>query len=98
MKKTIKPKEISSRKSTRVPKKNARPPEAGPDRPGGILGLILDRLSTKTGATADELVKATGWQRHSILGALSKLKARGFEFHLDAQNERKAYRLINVKG
>lgn len=60
--------------------------------------MILDRLANKKGATADELVKATGWQRHSVLGALSKLKARGFEFHLDAYAERKAYRLTSMKG
>lgn len=33
-------------------------------RPGGKLGVIIDRLAAKTGATADELVAATGWQRH----------------------------------
>ena len=92
-------KKAAFRKSTQAPKKQSSPPpKVEPVRPGGKLGLILDHLSTKAGATADELVDATGWQRHSVLGALSKLKARGFEFHLDAQNERKAYRLINVKG
>ena len=25
-------------------------------------------------------VEATGWQRHSVLGALSKLKSRGYHF------------------
>ena len=67
-------------------------------RPGGKLGLIVDRLSANTGATADELVEATGWQRHSVLGALSKLKSRGFAFHLDTHADRKAYRLTASKG
>jgi Protein of unknown function (DUF3489) len=62
-------------------------------RPGGKLGLIVDRISAKTGATANELVAATGWQRHSVLGALSRLKSLGFAIHLDAQADRKAYRL-----
>ena len=60
--------------------------------------MILDQLASKSGATADELVKATGWQCHSVLGALSKLKARGFKFNLDAHADRKAYRLTLVKG
>lgn len=70
-------------------------PDLGPPtpRPSGKLGLIIDRLATKRGATADELVEATGWQRHSVLGALSRLKARGFDFHLDIISGRKAYRL-----
>lgn len=62
-------------------------------RPGGKLGIIIDRLGTKRGATADELVEATGWQRHSVLGALSRLKSRGFTFQLEVQADRKAYRL-----
>ncbi len=69
-----------------------------PQRPDGKLGLIVDRLATNTGATADELVEATGWQRHSVLGALSKLKSRGFAFHLDTHADRMAYRLTASKG
>ena len=67
-------------------------------RPGGKLGLIVERISRKNGATADELVKATGWQRPSVLGALSRLNARGFALRLDTQSERKAYRLNPAKG
>lgn len=62
-------------------------------RPGGKLGVIIDRLAGKTGATADELSAATGWQRHSVLGALSRLRSRGFAMHFDAHADRKAYRL-----
>ena len=67
-------------------------------RPGGKLGLILARISRQNGATADELVKATGWQRPSVLAALSRLNARGFALRLDTQSERKAYRLNPAKG
>lgn len=59
--------------------------------PGGKLGVIIDRLAGKTGATADELVAATGWQRHSVLGALSRLRARGLAVRFDAHADRKAY-------
>ena len=70
------------------------PAQAPPTlRPGGKLGVIIDRLAAKTGATADELVAATGWQRHSVLGALSRLRARGFAMRFDANADRKAYRL-----
>lgn len=62
-------------------------------RPGGKLGVIIDRLAGKTGATADELIAVTGWQRHSVLGALSRLRSRGFAMHFDAHADRKAYRL-----
>lgn len=61
-------------------------------RPAGKLGVIVDLVAAKTGATADELVAATGWQRHSVLGALSRLRSRGFAMRFDARADRKAYR------
>jgi DNA-binding transcriptional regulator GbsR (MarR family) len=85
----------------KMPARTLKPRTArvpGASRPGGKLGLIVDRLSTKTGVTADELVEATGWQRHSVLGALSKLKSRGFDFKLHVNADRKAYRLSARKG
>ncbi len=66
--------------------------------PGGKLGLIVDRLATKRGVTADELAKATGWQRHSVLGARSRLRARGFDIHLNTNAGRKVYHLHARKG
>lgn len=36
--------------------------------------LIFDILSSKTGATLNELIEKTGWQKHSIRGTLSNLQ------------------------
>jgi hypothetical protein len=33
--------------------------------------LLVDLLKRKTGATIDEVTKATGWQAHSVRGAIS---------------------------
>jgi hypothetical protein len=66
---------------------------SAPARPGGKLGLIVDKLATSAGATADELGQATGWQRHTVLGALSRLRARGFAMRLEPEGDRKVYRL-----
>lgn len=74
------------------------PVPANMPRPAGKLGDILGCVASKNGATADELANATGWQKHSVLGALSKLKARGFEIRLDAKSNRKAYRLVSTVG
>ncbi len=67
-------------------------------RPGGKLGLILDRLGRKPGATIDELVDATGWQKHSVHGALSRLRSGGFAILLEAKESRKAYRLVPAEA
>jgi hypothetical protein len=69
-----------------------------PPRPGGKLGQIVDRLGAVTGATADELAEATGWQKHSVLGALSRLRSRGFAVRFDEVDGRKAYRIEQPEG
>lgn len=67
-------------------------------RPGCKRGLILNRLEGKAGATIDELVDATGWQKHSIHGALSRLRSEGFHVHLESTAGRKAYRLAPAEA
>jgi hypothetical protein len=62
------------------------------------LGLIDDRLSVKAGATTDELVEITGWQRPSVLGALSRLRSRGFAMRLEIHPDHNVYRLDKAKG
>ncbi len=84
-------------RAKKSPATSARSP-ATVNRPGGKLGLILDRLEAKTGATLAELVDATGWQKHSVHGALSRLRTRGFAIRLEARASRKAYRLAKAKA
>jgi hypothetical protein len=48
---------------------------------------MIDLLARKDGASADELMVETGWQRHSVLGALSRLRTRGFSMQLIADGE-----------
>ncbi len=50
------------------PKGRASPPAV---RPGTKQALLIDLLKRKTGATIDEAVAATGWQPHSVRGAIS---------------------------
>ena len=69
-----------------------------PIRPGGKLGVIIERLERKDGATAEELAEVTGWQKHSVLGALSRLRSHGFAMRLEAEGGRKAYRLGKAEG
>ncbi len=90
-----------TQRRTRPKKKSPATSAQRPDvakRPGGKLGLILDRLGRKTGATIDELVEATGWQKHSVHGALSRLRSAGFAVRLDSTMGRKAYRLASAEA
>ena len=40
-------------------------------RPSGKLGLLIDLLEREGGANLEEMVQATGWQTHSVRGAMS---------------------------
>jgi hypothetical protein len=75
-----------ARKVTRAEPTQPKQPPALP-RPGGKLAVIIDLLAKKGGASANELVTQTGWQRQSVLGALSRLRTRGFGMQLSADRE-----------
>ena len=51
--------------------KAARAKKAAPARPGSKTAKILDLLKRLGGVTLKELMKATGWQPHSVRGFLS---------------------------
>ncbi len=62
-----------SRRAVRKPSgskpKGRTPPPAV--RPGTKQALLIDLLKRKKGATIEEIVEATGWQAHSVRGAIS---------------------------
>ncbi len=67
----------SQARSARKPKsakKGAQPRrKPGNARPGSKTAKILDLVKRPSGATLQELLKATSWQPHSIRGFLSVL-------------------------
>ena len=48
-----------------------KPPAAEPLKLAGKLGSLLAALQAPDGATLESLMAATGWQAHSVRGALS---------------------------
>tara|TARA_R110000868_G_scaffold132431_1_gene343505 strand:- start:2342 stop:2917 length:576 start_codon:yes stop_codon:yes gene_type:complete len=67
----------ASKTTTRAGNPAKRSKKASADRatPAAKAGtkqaVLIDLLKRKTGATIDEAVKATGWQAHSVRGAIS---------------------------
>lgn len=53
------------------PNKAGSSSEPKPDKPGTKQALLVDLLSKPKGVTIDEMVGSTGWQRHSVRGAIS---------------------------
>lgn len=50
--------------------------KAGGARPGSKTAKVLDLLQRSGGATLKDLIKATGWQAHSVRGFLSGALAK----------------------
>ena len=61
----------SGKKATTAKKAPTGAKKATGARDGSKAAKILDLLKRPNGATAKELMKATGWQPHSIRGFLS---------------------------
>ncbi len=59
----------TERKPVTTKSKNGQSPPAV--RQGTKQALLIDLLKRKKGATIDDAVKATGWQPHSVRGAIS---------------------------
>lgn len=66
--------------------------------PSGKLGIVVGMLRRPEGATLDELMAATGWQKHSIRGAISGAlkKKLGLEVASVKSEAGRCYRLAAV--
>ena len=85
--------------SPKSPKPQQKTTPAAPlARPGSKLANILELMSRVQGATIDELASATGWQKHTVRGAIAgaikkKLRQR---VKLVEQDDRRAYSIAKV--
>ena len=61
-------------------------------RKGTKQALLIHLLKRKTGATIDEMIKATGWQAHSIRAAITGLRKRGITITRSQENDMSVYR------
>lgn len=59
-------------RASKSPKTQSPPPEVVvPVRPKGKLAALVELLSRPEGATIGAMTEATGWQAHSVRGAVS---------------------------
>jgi hypothetical protein len=101
--KSTKPKTAKKAK----PKKLSAPMKAAlyavaamPVRKESKLEAIIQLLSRPEGATIDDMVAATGWQKHTIRSALSYAlaKKRGYQIVSDKpQGEQRIYKIADSK-
>jgi len=72
-------KPVTKARLTKKAHKRAKKATGTSPRDGSKAAKILDLLKRPGGATAKELMKATGWQPHSVRGFVSTLKKAGFK-------------------
>ena len=84
------------RKATAAKKAPKAAKEAKGAREGSKTNTILDLLKRPDGVTAKELMKATGWQPHSVRGFLSGTASKKLGLHLESfkRDDQRAYRII----
>ena len=61
------------------------------------LAQILSSISTKQGCSTPELMTLTGWQSHSVRGALSRLRSQGHSITCLESPEGCRYRLVKTR-
>ena len=62
------------------------------------LALVIKLLSRPEGATIDDIVKATGWQKHTVRSAISHAlaKKRGYKIVSDKpKGEKRIYKIAD---
>ena len=64
-------------------------------RPKSKTELLIARLQRPAGATVDDLAKVTGWQVHSVRGAMAgALRKKGHAVHSEKVDGVRRYRLV----
>ncbi len=73
-------------------------PPVPPARAGTKQALLIDLLQRKNGASIDELVKATGWQPHSVRGAISGALKKKLGLTVTSEPIEKRGRVYRIVG
>lgn len=64
-------------------------------KPKSKIDLLIARLQRPTGASINDLAKVTGWQAHSVRGAVAgALRKKGHNVISDKVDGIRRYRLI----
>lgn len=68
--------------------------------PGGKLGKVVELLSRAEGAKLKDMMAATGWQAHSVRGAMSGAlkRHRGLTISSEKGEEGRVYRIIEAQA
>jgi Protein of unknown function (DUF3489) len=96
----VAPKKGKPAKKAKAHKKAPKSPKqkAGAAREGSKSAKVLDLLKRPGGATLKELMKATGWQAHSVRGFLSGAVGKKLGLTVTSAKGEDGERSYSVKG
>ncbi|MGB3711053.1 MAG: DUF3489 domain-containing protein [Erythrobacter sp.] len=64
-------------------------------KPASKLDALEKLLRRKNGASIEEMMQATGWQQHSVRGALAgAIKKRGHSISSEKSDSTRRYRIV----
>ena len=69
-------------------------PASANNRADTKIGSVIRLLARKQGATLDELIKATGWQSHTVRAAMTGLKKKGHSIERAKRGEMSCYSIV----
>lgn len=78
-------------------RKSARPPGSG-GRAESKQAKVIALLKRPGGATLDALVKATGWQRHTVRGAIAGALKKRLKLKIVSQKSEDGVRTYRIAG
>ncbi len=82
----------------KVPKQRARATKPRGAHAGTKQALLIDLLKRKTGATIADIVHATGWQAHSVRGAISGTLKKKLGLTVTSETTEKRGRVYRIVG
>ena len=95
---TFRPKSVSRLRRRARPRKPKGAKKAKSAHEGSKTNKVLDLLKRPGGVTAKELMKATGWQPHSVRGFLSGTIGKKMGLTVTSAKGEDGERSYSVKG
>ena len=98
----VAPAKVKSANKTTPAKKGAKAAHKAPAataqrvRPGSKTAKVLDLVKRSGGATLKQLMKATGWQAHSVRGFLSGTLGKKMGLKIESSKNNDGERVYNL--
>jgi hypothetical protein len=99
-KKRLPAKSASSAKAAKRPAQVADDPKAKKTNPDSKQSGVIAMLQSSGGATIAAMMKATGWQKHSVRGFLAGVVRKRLELKLESNKvgDDRVYRIVSGSG